>query len=72
LHSYAEAKGLVVVNVYYIAEWFLANMQALQGIDRLVPLFFSASAVPLGGAWRGRAAQAFGGGYGDCASTEFR
>lgn len=46
LHSYAGAKGLAVVNVYYIAEWFLANMQALQGIDRLVPLFFQRALFP--------------------------
>jgi AraC-like DNA-binding protein len=46
LHSYAGAKGFSVVNVYYIAEWFLANMQALQGIDRLVPLFFQRALFP--------------------------
>lgn len=46
LHSYVGNKGLAVVNVYYIAEWFLANMQALQGIDRLVPLFFQRALFP--------------------------
>jgi AraC family L-rhamnose operon regulatory protein RhaS len=46
LHSYAGTKGFSVVNVYYIAEWFLANMQALQGIDRLVPLFFQRALFP--------------------------
>lgn len=46
LHSYVRTKGLSVVNVYYIAEWFLANMQALQGIDRLVPLFFQRALFP--------------------------
>ena len=35
-----------MVNVYYIAEWFLANMQALQGIDWLVPLFFQRALFP--------------------------
>lgn len=49
LHSYAGAKGLALVNVYYIAEWFLANMQALQGIDRLVPLFFQRALFPSAG-----------------------
>lgn len=46
LHSYVGARGFSVVNVYYIAEWFLANMQALQGIDRLVPLFFQRALFP--------------------------
>lgn len=46
LHGFAETKGLSVVNVYYLAEWFLANMQALQGIDRLVPLFFQRALFP--------------------------
>lgn len=46
LHSYADVRGFSVVNVYYIAEWFLANMQALQGIDRLVPLFFQRALFP--------------------------
>lgn len=46
LHSFAETKGLSVVNVYYIAEWFLANMQALQGIEGLVPLFFQRALFP--------------------------
>ena len=46
LHGYADTKGFSVVNVYYIAEWFLANMQALQGIDRLVPLFFQRALFP--------------------------
>lgn len=46
LHGYAGGKHLSVVNVYYIAEWFLANMQALQGIDRLVPLFFQRALFP--------------------------
>ena len=49
LHSYAGARGLAVVNVYYIAEWFLANIQALQGIDRLVPLFFQRALFPSAG-----------------------
>ncbi len=46
LHSYVATKGFSVVNVYYIAEWFLANMQALQGIDRLVPLFLQRALFP--------------------------
>lgn len=46
LHSYVGTRKFSVVNVYYIAEWFLANMQALQGIDRLVPLFFQRALFP--------------------------
>ena len=46
LHSFAGARGFSVVNIYYIAEWFLANMQALQDIDRLVPLFFQRALFP--------------------------
>lgn len=46
LHSYADVRNFSVVNVYYIAEWFLANMQALQGVERLVPLFFQRALFP--------------------------
>lgn len=49
LHSFEGTKGLSVVNVYYIAEWFLANMQALRGIDGLVPLFFQRALFPATG-----------------------
>ncbi len=48
LHSYVATRGLSVVNVYYLPEWFLANMQALQGIDQLVPLFFQRALFPSG------------------------
>lgn len=46
LHGFVGTKGLAVVNVYYIAEWFLANMQALRDIDQLVPLFFQRALFP--------------------------
>lgn len=46
VHSFASTRGLSVVNVYYLAEWFVANLQALQGIDRLVPLFFQRALFP--------------------------
>lgn len=46
VHGFAETQKLSVVNVYYLAEWFVANLQALQGIDRLVPLFFQRALFP--------------------------
>lgn len=46
LHAFANAKDLAVVNVYYLAEWFLADLQALQGIDGLMPLFFRRALFP--------------------------
>lgn len=46
LHAFAETRGFSVINVYYLAEWFLADLQALQGIDGLVPLFFRRALFP--------------------------
>ena len=45
-HGFAKAEQFGILNVYYLAEWFLADLQALRDIDRLVPLFFQRSLFP--------------------------
>lgn len=40
VHGFSEANNYGLVNIYYMPEWFLNNLQALQDIDHLVPLFF--------------------------------
>jgi hypothetical protein len=52
VHGFADTRRLAILNVYYLAEWFLSNLHALEGIDRLVPLFFQHAlfpSAPLGG-----------------------
>lgn len=39
-HSLCHADGLELINVNYLAEWFLTDLRALRGIDHLLPLFF--------------------------------
>ena len=46
VHGFWKTQNFGLVNVYYLAEWFLANMQALRDIDRLVPLFFQQALFP--------------------------
>lgn len=46
LHSFEQTKAFSVINIYYLAEWFLTDTQALQGIDRLIPLFFQRALFP--------------------------
>lgn len=46
IHGFRAARPFQVVNVYYLAEWFLSNFQALRDIDCLVPLFFEAALFP--------------------------
>ena len=40
LHGFSHTNAFAVVNVYYLAEWFLANGGVLGGIECLMPLFF--------------------------------
>ncbi len=42
-HAYARCAGLGIINIYYLAEWFLADIRALRSIDYLVPLFFASN-----------------------------
>lgn len=42
-HGYARCSKLGIINVYYLAEWFLADIQALRSIEFLVPLFFASN-----------------------------
>lgn len=46
VHGFADTRRLAILNIYYLAEWFLANLHALEGIDRLVPLFFQRALFP--------------------------
>lgn len=42
-HAFEQVKNLRVTNVYYLAEWLLADLRALWEHDGLVPLFLAAS-----------------------------
>lgn len=46
VHGFTHAKDFGLINIYYLAEWFLGNLQALRGIDQLVPLFFQKALLP--------------------------
>jgi AraC-like DNA-binding protein len=43
VHGYAETKHLDLTNLYYLAEWFLADVRALRGIEHLFALFFGSA-----------------------------
>ncbi|MCF3650637.1 AraC family transcriptional regulator [Synoicihabitans lomoniglobus] len=42
-HSYKRSSGFNVVNIYYLAEWFLTDVNALRGVDHLFSLFFGSA-----------------------------
>jgi len=41
VHMFTDTKDFDIVNIYYLAEWFLADVCALRDIQCLVPLFFA-------------------------------
>ena len=40
VHSFREVRGMAVVNVYFLAEWFLPELRLESASQGLVPLFF--------------------------------
>lgn len=41
-HALRRTRDLELININYLAEWFLTDIRALRGIDHLLPLFFEA------------------------------
>ncbi|GAB5562191.1 MAG: hypothetical protein SynsKO_38380 [Synoicihabitans sp.] len=42
-HSYRQSRHFDVINIYYLAEWFLTDVNALRGADHLFSLFFGSA-----------------------------
>ena len=49
VHAFSDGQKLVVTNVYYLAEWFLAELKPLWGQEALIPLFLADSLFPRSG-----------------------
>lgn len=47
-HAYERAEGFGVINVYYLAEWFLSEPNGLRGAEGVVELFFERALFPDG------------------------
>lgn len=47
-HAYERAAGFGVINIYYLAEWFLSELGGMRGVDGLVELFFERALFPTG------------------------
>lgn len=45
-HAFARTEDFGVVNVYYLAEWFLSELQGLRAVSGLVDLFFARALFP--------------------------
>lgn len=45
-HSFERASRFGVVNAYYLAEWFLSELQGLRNVAGLVDLFFARALFP--------------------------
>lgn len=47
-HAYERASGFGVINIYYLAEWFLSEPNGLRSAPGLVELFFDRALFPSG------------------------